>query len=153
LACSPDQKRRLVEADNEQISLRRQCELLGLPRSGLYYQAREASAENLELMNRLDEPYTRTPFYGVRRMTAWLRQQGYAVNEKRVRRLLRQMGLLAIYPKPRLSRPGGNAAIYPYLLRGVTLDRVDQVWSSDITYVRLWHGFLYLVAVIDWFSR
>jgi putative transposase len=104
-------------------------------------------------MRLLDVQYTVTPFYGVRRMTAWLRGRGYAVNPKHVRRLLRQMGLTAIYPKPRLSQPAAGHAIYPYLLRGVTVKRVNQVWSADITYVRLASGFVYLVAVIDWCSR
>lgn len=104
-------------------------------------------------MRLLDEQYTATPFYGIRRMTAWLRQRGYAVNPKRVGRLMRQMGLEAIYPKRRLSQPAPGHTIYPYLLRGVTVDRVNQVWSADITYIRLQAGFVYLVAVIDWFSR
>ena len=127
--------------------------MLGLGRSGLYYQARGESAENLQLMNLLDEQYTRTPFYGVKRMTAWLHRQGQQVNEKRVRRLLRKMGLAAIYPKPRLSLPGVGAQIYPYLLRGVEIKQVDQVWSTDITYVRLVGGFIYLMAILDWYWR
>ncbi len=104
-------------------------------------------------MRLLDEQYTRTPFYGIRRMTAWLHAQGHRVNHKRVQRLLRLMGLEAIYPKPRLSRPAPGHHLYPYLLRGVRVERADQVWSADITYIRLRHGFIYLVAVIDWFSR
>jgi putative transposase len=104
-------------------------------------------------MNLLDEQYTRAPFYGVRRMTAWLRQQGHKVNEKRVRRLLRQMGLGAIYPKPRLSQKAAGAQIYPYLLRDVEITEADQVWSTDITYIRLVGGFLYLMAILDWYSR
>ena len=104
-------------------------------------------------MRLLDEQYTATPYYGVRRMTALLRQRGYAVNPKRLGRLLRLMGLEALYPKPRLSQPAAGHTIYPYLLRGVTVDRVNQVWSADITYIRLQTGFVYLVAVMDWFSR
>ena len=104
-------------------------------------------------MRVLDEPYTATPFYGIRRMTAWLRSRGYAVNHKRVARLRRQMGVEAIYPKPRLSQPAAGQVIYPYLLRGVTVNRVNQVWSADITYVRLAGGLVYLVAGMDWFSR
>ena len=104
-------------------------------------------------MRLLDEQYTATPFYGIRRMTAWLRSQGYLVNHKRVSRLMRQMGLVAIYPKPRLSQPTEGHTIYPYLLRGVGIARVNQVWSADITYIRLQSGFVYLVAVMDWFSR
>lgn len=113
----------------------------------------EESRENLALMRLLDEQYTRTPFYGARRMTYWLGQQGYGVNVKRVRRLLRQMGLEAIYPKPRLSQPGPGHRIYPYRLRGLRIDRPNQVWGSDITYIRLRQGFIYLVAILDWFSR
>ena len=101
----------------------------------------------------LDEQYTRTPFYGVLRMTAWLQRQGYAVNEKRVRRLLRTMGLMAIYPSPKTSQPALSHKIYPYLLRGVAITRPNFVWSTDITYVRLAHGFVYLVAIMDWYSR
>ena len=115
--------------------------------------AQGESAENLQLMRLLDEQYTRTPFYGIRRMTVWLRQQGYAVNTKRVARLLHTMGLETIYPKPRLSQPQPERRVYPYLLRGVPITRVNQVWSTDITYIRLHAGFVYLVAVMDWFSR
>jgi putative transposase len=104
-------------------------------------------------MRLLDEQYTRAPFYGVRRMTAWLEEQGYPVNAKRVRRLLRKMGLSAMYPKPSLSQPLLGAQVYPYLLRGVAIERVNQVWSTDITYIRLLSGFIYLVAIIDWYSR
>lgn len=104
-------------------------------------------------MRLLDEQYTRTPFYGTRKMTAWLDTEGYAVNRKHVTRLLRLMGLEAIYPKPRLSQPGAVSQKYPYLLRGVTIDRLNYVWSTDITYIRLAKGFVYLVAILDWFSR
>ena len=104
-------------------------------------------------MRLLDEQYTQTPYYGIRRMTAWLRSQGYRVNHKRVVRLLRTMGLETIYPKPRLSQPHSTHRVYPYLLRGVPITRVNQVWSTDITYIRLHGGFVYLVAVMDWFSR
>jgi putative transposase len=142
-----------VELAHPEISLGRQCELLGLARSSLYYQQRGESERNLKLLRLLDEQYTRTPFYGVPRMTAWLGTQGEAVNEKRVRRLLRVLGLEAIYPKPRLSDAAAGHKIYPYLLRNVAITRVNQVWSTDITYIRLRQGFIYLVAVIDWFSR
>jgi putative transposase len=142
-----------VEWAHPDISLGRQCELLGLARSSLYYQPRGESERNLKLLRLLDEQYTRTPFYGVPRMTAWLGTQGEAVNEKRVRRLLRVLGLEAIYPKPRLSDGAAGHKIYPYLLRNVAITRVNQVWSTDITYIRLRQGFIYLVAVIDWFSR
>jgi putative transposase len=111
------------------------------------------AAENLRLMRLIDEQYTRTPFYGIRRMGWWLGEQGYAVNAKRVRRLMRQMGLEAIYAKPRLSDPGPGHRIYPYRLRSLKIDRPDHVWASDITYIRLRQGFVYLVAIMDWFSR
>ncbi len=131
----------------------RQCALAGVSRSGLYYRAREESAENLRLMRLLDEQYTCTPFYGVQRMSWWLGQQGWRVNVKRVRRLMRELGLEAIYPKPHLSQPGVGHRLYPYRLRGLEIERPDPVWASDITYVRLRRGFIYLVAILDWFSR
>jgi len=131
----------------------RQCELLGLARSGLYYRPSGESERNLMLMRMLDEQYTRTPFYGVRRMTAWLASKGHQVNHKCVSRLLRLMGLEAIYQKPKLSKGIPGHRIYPYLLRNLPIVRVDQVWSTDITYIRLRGGFIYLVAIIDWFSR
>jgi putative transposase len=146
-------KRELVEPQQQQISVRRQCQLLGLNRTSLYYAPQAETVENLELMRLLDEQYTRCPFYGVRRMTAWLERQGHTVNEKRVRRLLREMGLLAIYPHPSLSQPCVGAQVYPYLLRGLSIARVNHVWSTDITYIRLLGGFVYLVAIIDWYSR
>ncbi len=135
------------------MPLARQCALVGLARSTHYYQAASESAENEELLRRLDEQYTRTPFYGVRRMTVWLQQQGYTVNHKRVARLLRQLGLAAVYPAPRTSQPHPQQQVYPYLLRGVAIERVNQVWSTDITYIRLRMGFVYLVAIMDWYSR
>lgn len=143
----------MIEAAHPQISIARQCDLVGLPRSTYYYQSHGESAENLTLMRLLDQQYTDTPYYGIRRMTAWLRSQGYAVNHKRVARLLHTMGLETIYPKPRLSAPHPAHRVYPYLLRGVPITRVNQVWSTDITYIRLHGGFIYLVAVMDWFSR
>jgi len=135
------------------LPLATQCELLGLNRSTWYDRATEPSALNLELMRRLDEEYTAHPFYGSRRMTAVLRRAGYAVNRKRVLRLMRQMGLAAIYPKPALSRPDPDHRLYPYLLRGVAVTGPDQVWSTDITYIRLLRGFVYLAAILDWYSR
>ncbi len=133
--------------------MRRQCELLGANRSGLYYEPVGESEENLLLMRLLDEQYTRTPFFGSRRMTEWLVAQGHEVNRKRVRRLMELMGIEAVYPKPKLSQPGEGHRLYPYLLGGVTVERVDQVWSTDITYIRMAQGFVYLVAIMDWFSR
>jgi putative transposase len=133
--------------------VRRQCELLGLNRSTLYYQPAIATEANLRLMRLIDAEYTRHPFYGSRKITEWLREHGEAINRKRVQRLMRVMGLEAIYPKPRLSVPGQGHRIYPYLLRNVAITRPDQVWSTDITYVPLASGFMYLAAIIDWFSR
>jgi putative transposase len=127
--------------------------LLGLNRSSLYYEPAGETSESLRLMRLIDEQYTACPFYGSRRMTEWLVQHGEEVNRKRVRRLMRTMGLEAIYPKPRLSLAGKGHKIYPYLLRGVKVERADQVWSADITYVPMTAGFMYLAAVIDWFSR
>jgi putative transposase len=135
------------------LTVRRQCELLGLNRSSLYYEPAAETSENLRLMRLLDAEYTAHPFYGSRRLTAWLVRQGEAVNRKRVQRLLRLMGLEAIYPRPRLSAPGRGHRIYPYLLRDVPIVRPDQVWSTDITYVPLTSGFMYLAATIDWYSR
>jgi putative transposase len=146
----------LVEPGHAVLSVRRQCALLGLSRASLYYEAAGEGADDLAIMRRLDAEYTAHPFYGSRRMTAWLRTEGYAVNRKRVRRLMGVMGLEAIYAKPRTTVTGrGHRGhrVYPYLLRGVSIDRVDQVWSADITYIPLVGGFMYLTATIDWYSR
>lgn len=142
-----------MDRDAPEISIRRQCELLGVSRAGLYYHPLGESEENLELMRLLDEQYTKTPFYGSRKMVEWLLTKGFVVNRKRVSRLMDVLGIEAIYPKPKLSRPGEGHKIYPYLLRGVDVARVNQVWSADITYIRMAQGFVYLVAVMDWFSR
>jgi putative transposase len=127
--------------------------LLGLNRSSLYYEPVGESAENLHLMRLLDEQYLRTPFYGWPRMTAYLRREGYAVNAKRIRRLLQKMGIQAIYPKSKTSRAAQERKVYPYLLRGLEILQPNFVWSADITYVPMRQGFMYLVAIIDWFSR
>ena len=142
-----------MDWDDADLSVRRQCELLGVSRAGLYYDPVGESEENLRLMRLMDEQYTRTPFYGSRKMRAWLATQGFEVNRKRVSRLMGLMGIEAVYPKPKLSQPGEGYKIYPYLLRGVAVERVNQVWSTDITYIRMAQGFVYLVAVMDWFSR
>jgi putative transposase len=126
---------------------------LGLCRSSLYYEPKGFSQQNLLLMRLIDEQYTRRPFFGSPKITDWLRKQGHLVNHKRVERLMRIMGLAAICPKRRLSQPAPGHRIYPYLLRDVKVVRVNQVWSTDITYVRLARGFVYLVAIMDWFSR
>jgi putative transposase len=127
--------------------------LLELNRASWYYEPVPESAENLAWMRRIDEQYLATPFFGSRQMTAWFQRQGFTLNRKRVQRLMRLMGLEAIYPKPRTTQRGAGHKIYPYLLRDLTITRADQVWGADITYVPLRHGFLYLVAVLDWYSR
>lgn len=131
----------------------RQCELLGLSRSGYYYKPVEETPENLHYMLLMDQQYLRTPYYGVARMHSYLQSLGYTVNIKRVRRLYRKMGLECIYPKPKLSQGVDSHPKYPYLLKGLDIVRPNQVWSTDITYIPMAKGFLYLVAVIDWFSR
>jgi len=142
-----------VEPGNEMISVSRQCELLRLNRSSYYYKSERDDSYNEYLMRLIDEQYTRTPFFGVPKMLAWLQRQGHWVNIKRVRRLMRLMRLYAIYPKPRLSKSNDEHKKYPYLLKGVTVDHPDKAWCSDITYIRLLHGFVYLVVIMDWFSR
>ena len=146
-------RRELVEPENDRISVLRQCQLLGLNRTGLYYRAGTESAEDGELMRLIDEQYTITPFYGYRRMTVYLQNLGLAVNHKRVRRLMRKLGLEAIYPKPNLSKPGKDHLTYPYLLKGVAIDYSDEVWATDITYIRIGSGFVYLLVIMDWHSR
>ena len=146
-------RRELVEPDNEKISVLRQCQLLGLNRTGLYYRPTTESIEDGELMRLIDEQYTSTPFYGYRRMTVYLRKLGFRVNHKRVRRLMRKLGLEAIYPKPNLSKPGKDHLTYPYLLKDVTVEYSDQVWATDITYIRIGSGFVYLLVIMDWHSR
>lgn len=143
----------LIEPSHPDLSVSRQCELLGLPRSSFYYPPVPPDPYDDLLMRLLDEQYTRTPFYGVDRMTVWLQQQGHPVGRDRVRRLLRKMELMAVYPKPRTSLPNSDHRVYPYLLRGVSIDRPDQVWATDITYIRMRRGFVYLAAIMDWFSR
>lgn len=135
------------------LSLRRQCELLAVGRASYYYEARPETAANLGLMRRLDELHLRRPVYGSRRLTAVLRREGVVVNRKRVSRLLQVMGVEAIYPKPGTSGPGEAHRIYPYLLRRLEITGPDQVWCADITYVPMQQGFMYLVAVMDWWSR
>jgi putative transposase len=136
-----------------ELSVVRQCELLSLNRSSVYYRPVGESALNLELMRLIDQQYTVTPFYGSRRMAAWLQRQGYDVNRKRVQRLMRLMGIEALHPRPNTSRPNEEHKICPYLLQDVTIVRPNQVWATDITYIRMRHGFIYLVAILDWFSR
>ena len=134
-------------------SIRRQCRLAGVSRSGIYYEPAVETETNLALMRLIDEQYLRHPEFGYPRMTDWLQDKGYPVNHKRVARLMRIMGLQAITPGPHTSNPAPEHKIYPYLLRNMTIDQVGQVWSTDITYIPLRYGFMYLTAVIDWYSR
>ena len=143
----------LVDRTDDQMSILAQCRLLRVARSTLYYRPAPASDDDLRLMRRIDEQYLETPFYGSRRMVAVLRREGYAVNRKRVRRLMRLMGIEAIYQKPNTSQRHPDHKVYPYLLRGLVIDRPNQVWCADITYIPMAKGFVYLVAVMDWFSR
>lgn len=143
----------MLDKADDDFSLRQQCALLGINRSSLYYKPKPVSELDIHLMHLLDEQYTKTPFYGVRRMTAYLRQLGYQINPKRVRRLLRQMGLEAVYPHHNTSLNSAEYGTFPYLLRDINIDHCNQVWSTDITYIRLSKGFVYLMAVIDWHSR
>jgi putative transposase len=135
------------------LSVREQCALLGLNRSTYYYVPATESPLNLQLMQLIDEQYMRTPFYGWPRMTDYLHKQGYAVNHKRVQRLMQKMGIQAIYPKRSLSQAQPGHKVYPYLLRDLAITHPNQVWSTDITYIPMRHGFMYLVAIIDWYSR
>jgi putative transposase len=153
LALSIEAKRSAIDEDHGMISVSRQCELLGLCRSSLYYESSKDDSYNAQLMRLLDEQFTMTPFYGVPRMTAWLRSQGHAVNRKRVSRLMKLMGLQAIYPRPKTSAARIDDRKFTYLLRGLDINRPDQVWATDITYIRMSRGFVYLVAVMDWHSR
>lgn len=146
-------KREWIEANHPQLSIRQQCALLELNRATYYYEPVAESALNLELMRLIDEQYMRTPFYGWPRMTVYLQQQGYAINHKRVQRLMQVMGIQALYPKGSLSKANPEHKVYPYLLRELAISQPNQVWSTDITYVPLANGFLYLVAVMDWYSR
>jgi putative transposase len=143
----------MIETGHPLLSVRRQCELVGLNRATFYRPPSGETPLNLRLMRLMDEAYTRTPFYGYRKMTVHLNAQGYRVNRKRVARLMRTMGLHAVYPHPRTSVADREHKKYPYLLRGLAITRPNQVWSADITYVPMPTGFMYLVAVMDWFSR
>jgi len=148
----PD-RRALVDRDDREPSIRRQCTLLGISRSGVYRKPPPANDNDLALMRRIDELFTAWPFLGSRRMAAMLRAEGHAINRKRVQRLMRKMGIAALGPRPRTTKPAPGHKIFPYLLRNMVIDRPNQVWAADITYVPIGRGFLYLVAVIDWASR
>lgn len=143
----------MIETDHPQLSIRRQCDLIDLHRGTFYYTPAGETPLNLALMRQIDEEYTRHPFYGSPKMTIYLQRRGYAINHKRVERLMQKMGLRAVCPSPQTSQPRKEPKVYPYLLRGLTIDHPLQVFSSDITYIRMQQGFMYLVAVLDWFSR
>lgn len=149
-----EEKRSLVESDNPKITISRQCQLLGLARSSYYFKPKEGESEdNLRIMSLLDEQYQSTPFYGVRRMTQVLKMKGELVNHKRVHRLMKLMGIEAIYPKKKLSNKAESHKIYPYLLDGLEIKEPDTVWATDLTYIKLPGGFVYLVAIMDLYSR
>ena len=150
---SRSQRRAMIDREEPKLSLVRQCALLGISRSSLYYLPTEAGAEDMELMALIDQQYLKTPFYGSRRMTAWRRNHGHQVNRKRVRRLMQLIGLEAIYRRPNTTKPNPGHKVYPYLLRGLEINRVNQVWATDITYIPMARGFLYLMAIMDWHSR
>jgi putative transposase len=149
---APDRRAKL-DRDHPVLSVRRQCAMLGIARSGAYRLPSAANDDDLTLLRRIDELFTRWPFLGSRRMTAMLRAEGQAVNRKRVQRLMRRMGIVALGPKPRTTKPAPGHTIFPYLLRDMTIERPNQVWAADITYIPVGRGFLYLVAVMDWSSR
>ena len=150
---SPASRRQMVDWEHPSLSLVRQCALLGVSRSSIYYRPRGASAEDLSLMGEIDRQYLESPFFGSRRMKAWLNRRGMPVSRRRVQRLMRAMGLRAIYRRPSTSRRAPEHPVYPYLLRNVRITRPNQVWAADITYLPMARGFLYLVAVLDWHSR
>jgi putative transposase len=143
----------MIEPNHSKLSIVSQCELVRISRSTFYYEGKGESGLNLELMRLIDEQFMETPYYGSRQFARHLRRQGYTVGRKRIRRLMRKMGLQAIYQRPRTSQPHPEHRIYPYLLRGLTIDRPGMVWCSDITYIPLKRGYLYLVAIMDWYSR
>ena len=143
----------MVDPDDVALSLTRQCRLVSIARSSFYYEGKDESLFNVQLLRRIDEQFLETPFYGSRQMTRWLRRQEIWVSRKRVRRLMRRLGLQAIFQRPRTSQPHPEHRIYPYLLRDLAIMRPNQVWCSDVTYIPLARGFLYLVVVMDWASR
>ena len=142
----------MIQADHP-LTVTRRCELLDVARSTVYYHPTGIPSEDLALMRLLDEIHLERPFYGSRRLRDELETQGHPVNRKRVQRLMRQMGLSALYPKPRTSQPGAGHKVYPYLLKGLSIERPNQVWASDICYIPMAQGFMYLVAILDWYSR
>jgi len=147
------ERRALVERENPALSIAQQCRLLAVSRSAVYRKPVEVSAEDLAIMALIDRHYLARPYYGSRRMAAWLATQGHRVNRKRVQRLMRVLELVAIYQRPNTSKPAAAHKIYPYLLGGLAIERVNQVWCADVTYIPMAKGFLYLVVIMDWASR
>lgn len=150
---SRDERKAMIKSDHSKLSLSRQCNILSISRSSFYYQSKGESEANLMLMRRIDEIFLKYPFYGSRQMARHLYREGEKVGRHRIRRLMQLMGLQAIYQAPRTSTPHPEHKIYPYLLRKMVIDRPNQVWSSDITYIPMQHGFLYLIAIMDWATR
>ena len=150
---SRERRREMVDRRHTPLSTVRQCALLSISRSSLNYRRKGACLEDLAVMKAMDHQYLSTPFYGSRRMRVWLGRQGHLVNRKRVQRLMRTMGLRAIYRRPRTSQPGPGHKIYPYLLSDMAITRPNQVWTADITYIPMAKGFLYLVDIMDWYTR
>jgi putative transposase len=147
------ERRAMVEREDQELPVSRQCRLLAVSRSSVYRKSAEVSAEDLTIMAMIDRQYLARPYYGSRRMAAWLATHGHVVNRKRVQRLMRLLGLVAIYQRPNTSKPAAAPRIYPYLLSGLAIERVNQVWCADVTYIPMARGFLYLVVIMDWASR
>jgi len=147
------EKRELIEIEDQDVPVTRQCELLGLPKSTYYYKKADIPQEDVDFMNAIDKVYTKYPYYGARRISREMRNRGFNIGRKRVRRLMRIMGIQAIYQKPNTSKPNPEHKVYPYLLKGMVINKPNQVWCTDITYIRLAHGWGYLMAVMDWHSR
>jgi len=150
---SRERRREMVDREHPALSTVRQCALIGISRSSVYYRPRGHSQKDLAVMKLIDRQYLATPFYGSRRMKVWLDREGHPANRKRVRRLMRTMGLQAIYRRPRTSKPALGHRVYPYLLGGMEITRPNQVWAADITYIPMARGFHYLVAIMDWYTR
>ena len=150
---SRERRREMLDRRHPKLSTVRQCALIGISRSSVYYRPKATSLEDLAVMKLVDQQYLTTPFYGSLRMTVWLARQGHQISRKRVQRLMRTMGIQAVYRRPRTSQPAPGHRVYPYLLRGMEIARPNQVWASDITYLPMARGFLYLVAIMDWYSR
>lgn len=150
---SNNEKRKMVEENHSKLSIRKQCELLGLSRSVLYYQTTPVPDIDQDIMRLIDEQYLKTPYYGARKMSRWLKSKDYDIGREKTSSLMKKMGLYAIYQKPKISKSHPDHKKYPYLLKGLAVNSPDHVWCTDITYIRMHQGFVYLVAIMDWFSR